>query len=404
MTHDSKELLEVENPAIEVLTQHLGWTEIDSKKSEELRPSLKEPILTKILREKIKELNQWIDEENINRVMRNITNIQATSVLEANEKIQAMLEKGTTIRQDKDDGLGLKSHDVILINHENIDKNDFHVVRQFRILHYKENKPDIVLFINGLPIVVIECKSDLLKRGVAEGIEQISRYQEAEDRFRNTGCPKLFNTIQIVVSTKGKLAKYATNFTKERHWSEWKEPYPGTLDWIAKILGRAPTSQDIFLFGVCDKKNLLDIIQNFIVYEREKRKVVKKLCKYQQYRSVSKLLKKILKKRSTKGGIIWHTQGSGKSLSMLWTAVKLRRVKDLENPTIVVVTDRTDLDVQIKGTFQRCGFPNPLQSKSAKHLQELLKFLSEYDIHCLYLNKYWYYSYLNYYSPDYQDL
>jgi len=372
MTHDSKELLEVEDPAVEALTQHLGWTEIDTKNTDELRPSLKEPVLTVILAKKIKELNPWISDENTGRVVRSITNIQSASVQQANEKIQAMLEKGTTVRQDRGNVPGMKSHDVMLIDYKNIEKNDFNVVRQFRIRHYKENKPDIVLFVNGLPIVVIECKSPALRNPMIEGMIQIVRYQESEDKYRTTGCPKLFNTAQIVVSTYRDQTKYATNFTKERHWSEWKDPYPFSINEIERILGRISTSQDRFLFGVCKKENLLDIIQNFIVYEKEKGKVVKKLCKYQQYRAVSNLLGKILKKRSAKGGVIWHTQGSGKSLSMLWTAVKLRRVKALANPTIVIITDRTDLDVQIKGTFLRCGFPNPIQSKSAKHLQELL--------------------------------
>lgn len=372
MTRDPKELLEVEDPAVEVLTQHLGWQEIDSKESERLRPSLKEAVLVPILEKAIKRLNPWISDENANRVVRSITNVQATSVIEANEKLHAMLEKGTTVTQDKGDGLGLKSQDVLLIDYENIDNNDFHVVRQFRVEHFKENTPDIVLFINGLPIVVIECKSPILRNPMEQGLEQIFRYQESEDRFRNVGCPKLFNTAQIIVSTYKDRTKYGTNYTPERHLSEWKEPYPLTLDDLSRKLGRAPSSQDIFLFGVCSKKNLLDLIQNFIVYEREKGKVIKKLAKYQQYRAVNNLVSKITKKKSTQGGVVWHGQGSGKSLTMLWTAVKLRRIKELANPTIVIVTDRTDLDEQIKGTFGRCGFPNPIQASSAKHLQELL--------------------------------
>lgn len=369
---DSKELLEVEDPAVEVLTQYLGWTEIDSQKADELRPSLKEPVLTEILKRKIQELNAWISDENINRVVRSITSVQATSVLEANEKIQAMLEKGTTVKQDKGEGLGLKGQDVNLIDYDNIDNNDFNVVRQFKVFHYKENKPDIVLFINGLPIVVIECKSPTIQKPMEQGMIQITRYQESQDNYRNTGCPKLFNTAQIIVSTYKYQLKYATNFTRERHWSEWKEAYPLKLDDLQKTLGRAPYSQDVFLFGVCNKQHLLDVIQNFIVYERERGKIVKKICKYQQFRAVSNLMKRVTQKKTTKGGVIWHTQGSGKSLSMLWTAVKLRRMDKLANPTIVVVTDRTDLDDQIRGTFLRCGFSNPIQSKSAKHLQELL--------------------------------
>lgn len=375
MARDSKEVLEVEDPAIEVLTQYLGWTEIDSKESEDLRPSLKEPVLVKILERKIRELNDWISEENLKRVVRSITAVQTTSVIEANEKIQAMLEKGTTVQQDKKDGLGVKGHTVQLIDYKNIDNNDFHVIRQYKVKHTKPDpqKPDIVLFINGLPILVIECKSPTLRDPMKEGMKQVFRYQETEDKYRGTGCPKLFNTVQIVASTYKDKLKYGTNYTVERHWSEWKEAYPDTLDKLQYALGRPPSSQDIFLWGVCSKTNLLDLIRNFIVYEREKGKIIKKLAKYQQYRAVNNLLRKLLKKKNNQGGVIWHTQGSGKSLTMLWTAVKLRWIKQLENPTLVVVTDRTDLDEQIKGTFIRCGFPNPIQSKSAKHLQELLR-------------------------------
>lgn len=372
MTRDLKELLEVEDPAVEVLTQHLGWVEIDSHKADELRPSLKEPVLTEILREKIKELNGWISEENVGRVVRSITSVTATSVLEANERIQAMLEKGTTVRQDKGDGRGMKSHDVALIDYENVSNNDFNVIREFTVFHYDKNRPDLVLFINGLPIVVIECKSPTIQKPVEQGMEQIFRYQESQDRYRNVGCPKLFNTVQIVAVTYRDKLKYATNFTKERHWSEWKEAYPMKLDDLQKTLGRNPYSQDVFFFGVCKRDHLLDIIQNYLVYEREKGETVKKICKYQQFKAVSKLIKRISEKRTTKGGVVWHTQGSGKSLSMLWTAVKLRRMKELANPTIVIVTDRTDLDDQIRGTFQRCGFPSPVQTKTAKHLNELL--------------------------------
>ena len=369
MTH-AKELLEVEDPAVEVLTKHLGWIEIDSREADGLRPSLKEPVLTEILKRKIKELNAWISEENVGRVVRSITNVSATSVLEANEKIQAMLEKGTTVRQDRD-GRGMKSHDVILIDYENLSNNDFNVVRQFTVLHYDKNRPDVVLFINGLPVVVIECKSPVIQKPIEQGMEQIFRYQESQDHYRNVGCPKLFNTVQIVAVTSKYKMKYATNFTTEKHWSEWKEPYPLKLDDLQKELGRIPSAQDLFLFGVCTKDHLTDIIRNYVVYEREK-EIVKKVCKYQQFRAVSQLIKRITQKRTAKGGVVWHTQGSGKSLSMLWTAVKLRRIKELANPTIVVVTDRTDLDDQIRGTFLRCGFPDPVQTKTAKHLQELL--------------------------------
>lgn len=372
---DQRELLEVEDPAVQTLTQHLGWIELDSLKANTLRDSPKQPVLTALFYQAIKRLNPWISEENAQRVVRNITSLQTASVLEANEKIQSTLDRGTTVVQDLRDGLGLKSRDVKLIDYEQIEENDFHVVSQFSVTHYQEIVPDIVLFINGLPIVVIECKSPYIRNAMDEGMKRIFRYQEMEDRFKNLGCPQLFRTVQIVVSTYRDRTKYATNFTPARHWSEWKDPYPLTEADIAKKLdyrdGRHVPDQDIFLFGVCSKENLLDLIRNFVVFEREESGVVKKLAKYQQFRAVNKTLKNVTGK-ARKGGIIWHWQGSGKSLSMLWIAVKLRRIQSLNNPTMVIVTDKIDLDEQIHGTFEHCGFHNPVKASSSKALQNLL--------------------------------
>ena len=368
---DAKELLEVEDPAVEVLTRHLGWKEIDTRKAEEMRESLKHVVLVQPLLDAIKRLNPWVSEDNAQRVIRSIANVQATSVIEANEKIHGMLERGTTVLQDLGDGLGMKSQDVLLIDYQHPGNNEFNVIRQFNVLHYQECIPDIVLFVNGLPVVVIECKSPNLRNPLEEGLIQVLRYQEMGSDYRNLGCPQLFHTVQIIAITHRDIAKYATNFTPSRHWSEWKNPYPKTIDQIRDEIGHVPTSQDIFLFGVCSKVNLLDLIQNFVVFEREQNKVVKKIAKYQQFRAVNKTVERVTKK-DRQGGVIWHWQGSGKSLTMLWTAVKLRRLKELANPTIVIVTDRTDLDRQIHGTFERCGFSNPTEAKSSKHLQEIL--------------------------------
>ncbi|MFY1111576.1 MAG: type I restriction endonuclease subunit R [Methanosarcinaceae archaeon] len=368
---DQKELLEVEDPVVEVLTQHLGWEELDSKASEELRGSLKEVVLVPKLEEAVRRINPWISEENVGRVVRSIVNVQATSVLEVNEKVQGILERGTTVAQDLGDGLGLKGRDVFLVDYEEPENNEFTVVRQFKVEHHKENIPDLVLFVNGIPVVVIECKRPDIRDPLQEGLKQIFRYQEAQSRFRNAGIPQLFNTVQVVAVTSRDKMVYGTNYTPGRYWSEWKEAYPLSLDSISLKLGRTPTGQDIFLFGVCSKENLLDLIRNFIVFERENGRTVKKLARYQQFRTVNKILKKVTKAEK-EGGVVWHWQGSGKSLTMLWTAVKIRQEKELGNPTLVVITDRTDLDSQIHGTFERCGFPNPIKARTSKNLQELL--------------------------------
>lgn len=367
---DQKEKLEVEDPAVEVLMR-LGWQEIDSFVTEKMRSSLKEFVLLPQLHAAIKRLNPWISQENEQRVVREIMNVQATSVIEANEKLHTIMVRGATVLQDRGDGLGMKSHNVFVIDFECPEKNQYVVVRQFHVQHYKDNYPDLTLFINGIPVIVIECKSPGLKDAKAEGLVQLFRYQEMGDSDKNLGCPKLFHTVQLLGLIYRDKAWCATNFTEERHWSEWKEPYPRTLDDLAALLGHPPTPQDILLFGVCSKENLLDIIRYFMVFERESGRIVKKVAKYQQYRAVNKTIEQVTRPDRS-GGFIWHWQGSGKSLTMLWISVKLRACRQLNNPTIVVVTDRTDLDTQIFGTFNDSGFPNPTKAGSARELKELL--------------------------------
>lgn len=254
-----KELIETEDPAVDVLIHALGWKELDNSTTETMRPSLKDAILLPHLHAAIKRLNPWISPDNEQRVIREVTNILATSAIEANEKLHTILVMGTTVQQDKNDGLCMKSHGVYLIDFEHPEKNEFTVVRQFHAKNYVDCYPDLTLFINGIPIVVIECKSPGIRDPKNEGLAQLLRYQEATDKDRNQGCPQLFNTVQILAVIYRDRAWCATNLSEERHWSEWKEAYPYTLDDLAQKLGRPPTEQAIFLFGVCSKENLLSI-------------------------------------------------------------------------------------------------------------------------------------------------
>ena len=147
-------------------------------------------------------------------------------------------------------------------------------------------------------------------------------------------------------------------------------------------LSEAPTTQEVLIAGLLNKKNLLDVIQNFIVYEidQKKRRVVKKVCRFQQFHAVNKILRRVTSEEH-KRGIIWHWQGSGKSLTMLFAAVKLRREeKKLRNPIILVVTDRIDLDDQISGTFRNCSFPNPIQIRETKGTHRKLYELLSQDV------------------------
>ena len=217
-------------------------------------------------------------------------------------------------------------------------------------------KPDLVLFVNGIPLVVMEAKSpSLLDVWMPQAVRQLRRYQEARPEWHGTGAPELFHYNLLC----GAAAAYAGTGAPENAYFEWKSAAPYTEDDVREQLGVEPQGQAQLIVGMLAPATLLDILRDFVVYEPEQGRVVKKLPRYQQYRAVKSAMRRILSetKAEERGGVVWHTQGSGKSLTMLWLATKIRREPRLANADIVVVTDRTQLDKQISDTFRRCGFP-----------------------------------------------
>lgn len=339
--------------------EHLHGPSLDSE-----RESRGEIVLKERLSNAILSLNPWISVTNLSKVIRFITHIESTSLMEANQKFHEMIVNMISIQQDL--GKGKKNQTVKLIDFERPENNEFLVVEQFTISNAQGNiRPDLIIFINGLPLVIVECKSPMLSpdEQIGEGVRQFSRYQNSHEQ--------LFHYNQFMIVTSNDRAKAGTIGAKAQHYNEWKDPYPGTV----AELGDSPTPQDILTSGMLTKENLLDLIRNFIVYEPVEGRTIKKLARYQQFRAVNKAINRILhaEDKTQRGGVVWHTQGSGKSLTMLYLAVKLRRIKELKNPTVVVVTDRKDLDDQIANTFRRCGFPNPQQAESVVQLRQLLQ-------------------------------
>ena len=192
---------------------------------------------------------------------------------------------------------------------------------------------------------------------------------------RTRGAPRLFEAAQILVGTCGERAVYGTVGTPERFFLEWKLPYPLSANQLAEQLGRTATPQDVLLYGLLEPRNLLDLVRNFVVFEIEDGRTVRKLTRYKQFIAVNEAMRRIgtARKPSARGGIVWHTQGSGKSLTMLWLALKLRRDEAQQQPTVVIVTDRTKLDRQIAGVFTACGFPNPERADSVRDLRRILE-------------------------------
>ena len=362
-----------ENPAVELI-QSLGYTNVSPDDLEPERTSFKEPILTNRLSAALKRLNPWLSKTNITKAVKAVTQIPAASLSEANETLYTSLTYGIALEQDRGDGR--KSHTVRFLDFDKPNRNEWIVTRQYKVLGSKKHViPDIVVFVNGLPLAVIECKSPTIgDTWKAEAVKQLHRYQEAGTRWKDQGAPKLFEATQILVATCGERAVYGTVGTRERFFLEWKEPYPLTVKQLGQKLGRTLSPQDILLYGLLEPRNLLDIVRNFVVFEVDGGRTVRKLTRYKQFIAVNEAMRRIrtARKPSARGGIVWHTQGSGKSLTMLWLALKLRRDESQQQPTVVIVTDRTKLDRQIAGVFTACGFPNPERADSVRDLRRIL--------------------------------
>ena len=368
------ELHLAEDPAVQLL-ESLGYTYVPPEDLEPERASLKETVLAGRLAAALERLNPWLSETNVAKAVKAVTQVPAASLAEANEKVYTTLTYGIALEQDR--GGGRKSHTVRFLDFDRPERNEWVVTRQYRVLGSKKQViPDVVAFVNGLPLAVIECKSPTIGDAwKAEAVKQLRRYQEADTRWKDQGAPQLFEAAQVLVGTCGERAVYGTVGTPERFFLEWKEPYPLSVEQLSERLGRAPTPQDVLLYGLLDPRNLLDVVRSFVVFEVAGGRTVRKLTRYRQFIAVNEAMRRIrtARKPSERGGIVWHTQGSGKSLTMLWLALKLRRDEAQQQPTVVIVTDRTKLDRQIAGVFQACGFPNPERADSVRDLRRILE-------------------------------
>ncbi|WII36240.1 type I restriction endonuclease subunit R [Paenibacillus thiaminolyticus] len=352
------EYTEVEQPLIEQL-QSFGYTYIEGSKLENDRMSKASVLLERRLTAAIRKLNPWIDESNVERVVKQFVSLQADDLWHANKTVfDWLFGQGISVMQDI--GAGKKNQTVRLFDYEHMNNNDYIVVNQIVIENASGTiRPDLIVYINGLPLVLIECKSPKLQtdKQLPEGVRQFERYMKTNE--------KLFWYNQMLIVTSRDRARVGTIFAKPQHYGLWKDPYPYTIEQIG-----SDRAQDVLVSGILRKDSVLDLMRNFIVFDGK----VKKLARYQQYRAVNKTIERIMNetKPSLRGGVVWHTQGSGKSLTMVYLAMKLRRQASLANPMLVIVTDRQDLDDQITKTFQQAGFPNPTQAASVADLKRQL--------------------------------
>lgn len=366
------EFTKVELPAIEQL-QSLGWSYV---KGEDLSPdnsteraSFKDIVLEERLSSNIKKINPWINEQNLQKVVKDLTKTQYINLIEANQSIWTILNECISVMQDL--GKGNKGQTVHIIDFKNPENNEFLCTNQFKISGVNQNIiPDILCFVNGLPLAVIECKSPYVTNPMEAGINQLLRYANRRQPENEEGAEKLFYYNQLMVSTHRDKARVGTITSQMEHYLEWKDPYPQTID----QLGSSEESQTTLLAGLFSKNNFLDIIQNFTVFEPMDGRVIKKIARYQQFRAVHKTIER-LKKGSTnkdKSGVIWHTQGSGKSLTMVFLSIKMRRDEGLRDYKLVFLTDRKQLDTQLTSTFSNAQQETIHHAKSVQELKDLL--------------------------------
>lgn len=252
-----------------------------------------------------------------------------------------------------------------LVDFRNPAANRFTVTRQFKVQAEKSRIPDIVIHLNGIPVVVIEAKSPMVSKSkTGEAFEQIKQYER--------DIPRLFAPSVFNIVTDGASLLYGATGSSAKFYGFWRDPWPKTDADFASDLDKG-------LWCLLEPSRLLDIIAHFVIFESdaESGKVVKKICRYHQFRAVNRIVERVVKGEHRQG-LVWHTQGSGKSLTMVYTALKLKThltisSAELANPNLMVLTDRIDLDDQISRTFTACGLANPISIESIKQLHGLIR-------------------------------
>lgn len=362
-----------QKPAIELL-QSMGYTYISPKDCERQRGSRYHVLLKDILRGQLRKLNRYsyagaeneFSAANIERAMEELDEPLTDGLVRTSEKIYDTLLLGKSYPETVGDGKSL-SFNLKYIDWEHPENNLFHVTEEFAVdsLDKQHNaRPDIVLFINGIPFAVIECKAPHIP--VEQAVEQMIRNQQADY------IPQLFKYAQIVMATNKNTVKYATAGTPKKFWSVWKEQDTAFLDsGLAQFVAdRVPTEQDRNIISLFRQERLTELTRYFVLFDAN----VKKICRYQQYFAIREIMKTVAQQDSRgnrQGGVIWHTQGSGKSLTMVMLAKYILMVLADCNPRVVIVTDRKELDGQIAATFSHTRL-NPARATSGRHLVELV--------------------------------
>ncbi|MEL4028535.1 type I restriction endonuclease subunit R [Caldifermentibacillus hisashii] len=318
------------------------------------RKDYREVILEVRLRDTLYKLNRDLPADAIEDVYRRVITFNSPSLIENNRHFHKLLTEGVDVSFHKNGGI--KTEKAIIIDFEHPERNDFLVVNQFTIIENENRRPDVLIFVNGLPLVVIELKSTTDENvGIEQAYNQIQTYKQ--------DIPSLFYYNAFCILSDGINAKTGTITSNEERFMNWR-----SVDGV-NVASLDVPQYEVMIRGMLEKSRFLDIIQNFILFQEsketeydaagnkigDKKTIIKIMAAYHQYFAVKKAVENTKIATSTKGdrkiGVVWHTQGSGKSFTMVFYTAYL--VKELNNPTIVVITDRNDLDDQLYSTFAK---------------------------------------------------
>lgn len=331
------------------------------------RQSYGDVVLRERLRTALVKINAHLSAGAVEETLRKVERSEAPGLVESNRRFHKMLAEGVTVELQRPAraGGGISYETVQLVDFEHPEENDFLAVSQLRVTEgRKKRRLDVVVFVNGLPLAVFEIKNPVDEKAtVKSAFDQLQTYKEE--------FPTLFGFNEVLVATDGTEARAGTLTADWDRFMPWRT-----------VEGRdvAPASLpqlDVLVAGMFDKGRLLDLLQGFVVFEDDGRGAVKKMAAYHQYHAVKKAVEATV--RAARGdrriGVVWHTQGSGKSLSMVFYAGRIALEPAMRNPTLVVITDRNDLDDQLFGTFAACSEllrQTPKKAESRDEMRELL--------------------------------
>lgn len=345
-----------ENSVIE-LFQHLGYTHVYGPDIE--NRDFNSPLYLDVLEDSIYRINPNVPKSAIQEALFKIKNFDNGELLQQNKIFMDYLQNGITVKYLENGEQ--RSTIVYLIDYKNVDNNSFIVANQWTFVENSEKRPDVLLFINGLPLVLFELKSPS-----REETDSSQAYRQIRNYMKE--IPSMFIYNAICVMSDLLISKAGTITSDETRYMEWK-----TKDGVYE--NKLHAQFDTFIEGIFQKERFLDILKNFICFNNDGPNTFKILAGYHQYFAVKKAIESTKHATQTdgKGGVFWHTQGSGKSLSMVFYAHLLQEA--LNSPTVVVITDRNDLDNQLYSQFSKCQEflrQTPIQAQSREHLKELL--------------------------------